>query len=233
MTIENAYCSEDDIYTYLEARAFEVRPRPVPTADVDGPTGTIRLKAHGLTVDDLLTFEVTSGGALPTGITAFATQYPIIVSFDLLRVAASFGGVAQAFASVGSGWGIVVDARRRLHKHAVDAAAVLNQHLTAHGVPVPQDEITGAFPPLLVGLNARMAGRAAVTSLQISNAAYRVAVDRLFAQEEFDRQMLDRLSREGWPVRPTPGAPATQANLAAFWGDASRGWDGGNPGVLP
>lgn len=203
LAIEGAYCTEDDVFKALAAQAFVVRPRPVQPADVDGASGTIRLEAHGLTADDVVTFKGTSGGSLPTGVTAFAPYYPTVVSFDLFKVAATLGGSALTFVAVGSGWGIVVDPRRRIRWHAVDTAAEINQNLTAHDPPIQVDPTTGKYPPILIGLNARMAARAAVTSLQVDNAAYRVAIDRLFAREEMDRTILDEL-RKGWPLNPRP-----------------------------
>lgn len=227
-----SYCTDDDVFTLaLAAQAFVVRPRPVAAADIDAATGTIRLKAHGLTVDDLVGFEVTAGGSLPTGVTAFTPYYPAIISFDLIKLSASLGGPVLTYVSGGSGWGLVVDPRRRIALHRKQTAALINQHLTAYNAPIPVDPVTGEYPPVLVGLNARMTARAAVTSLQVENPAHRAAVDRLFAQEEFDKLMLDRLSRDGWTVNPPPAA-ATPGNLAiSRSASSSSSWGCG--GSLP
>lgn len=228
-----SYATDDDVFACLSAQAFVVRQRPVLPADVDGATGTVRLDAHGLTADDVITFKVTSGGALPTGVTAFAPYYPTPTAFDLFKVAASLGGALMTFASVGSGWGVVVDPLRRIAFHRAQTAALIDQHLMGYTAPIVVDPSTGLYPPVLVGLNARMTARAAVTSLQVENAAFKVAVDRLFAQEEFDNQILDRLSRDGWVLNPAP-KPAQEANLAISESVVSpRGWDGRCPGRLP
>lgn len=194
-----AYATRDDVYLLgLAAQAFVVRPRPVLPADVDLATGTIRLKAHGLTSADVLSLEVTGGGSLPTGLSAFVALSPVVVTSDLFRIAGF-----NSYASAGNGWGVVVDPGRRLDAHLVETAAEIDEHLTAHEPPILVDPLTGKFPQILVGLNARMAARAAVTSLQIENAQYKVAVDRLVAREEFDKLILADW-KEGKPVHPVP-----------------------------
>ncbi len=73
------------------------------------------------------------------------------------------------------------------------------------------DPVTGSYPHVVIGIVARMAARSAVTSLQIENAAYRVATDRLFAMQAADDQMLTDW-KAGKPIQPlaidqTPGSP--------------------------
>lgn len=223
-----AYCTVDDVFANLSAQAFVARGRPVLASDVDGATGVIRLKAHGLTDDDVITFEVTTGGSLPTAVSAFAPYYPTVTAFDLFNVSATPGGAVLAFASVGSGWAVAIDPLRRIRWHMEQEASILDQHLTGHAVPFEVNAITGKHHPVLVGLNARMAARAAVTSLQVENASYRKPIDRLFAAEEFDKQMLGRLSSLAWPLRPDPTADeSAPANLAVVGTSNvdSRGWD--------
>lgn len=221
-----AYCTDDDVFTLgLAAQAFVVRARPVQAADIDGATGTIRLKAHGLTSADLVTLEVTSGGSLPTGLSAFTAYSPIVVSFDLLQLAETPDGDALTFASGGSGWGLAIDPLRRLRAHALEVSAEIDEHLTAHDVPIQPDPVTGKYPQVLVGLAARMAARAGVNSLQIENPQYKVAVDRLFAREEFDKILLADW-KAGKPVQPRPtdgddvadnGARASSARRPVCW----------------
>lgn len=190
-----AYCTPDEVFALgLPAAAFVTRARPVQPSDVDGPTGRIRLRAHGLADSDVVTFEVTAGGALPTGVSAFTPYTPTVVSFDLFHI-------GLTFASVGSGWAIAVDPLRRITLLAEDVSAQIDEVLTAHAVPL----LPGAtgYPPVVVGVAARMTARAAVNSLQVENAAYRVAIDRLFAAEEFDRLMLTNWIK-GKPVQPAP-----------------------------
>jgi hypothetical protein len=109
----------------------------------------------------------------------------------------------NSFASAGTGWSVSLDPGRRLDAHLAETAAEIDEHLTAETPPIQVDPITGRYPQVLVGLNARMAARAAVISLQIENAAYRKAVDRLFEREKQDLVMLDNW-RKGKPLNPRP-----------------------------
>jgi hypothetical protein len=223
-----AYCTTDEIFTLgLSAQAFVSRPR-VPDA-VSAASATIRIKAHGLTVDDVITFEAVSGGQLPTGISGFTPYYPIPLSADLLHVATTPSGTPIAsWASAGAGWGVCVDPLRRLAAHAVEVSAEIDEHLTAHDPPILVDPVTGKYPQVLVGLSARMAARAAVTSLQIENAQYRVAVDRLMAREAQDLEILAAW-KAGKPIQPRPTDEDDLANNAARAGYGRRpaGWDRG------
>jgi hypothetical protein len=198
-----AYCTRQDVYLLgLSTQAFVSRPRPFDA--VDATTATVRLKAHGLSSLDIITFEVTAGGALPTGISAFAPYYPYVVTSDLLRISTTAGGSPIAsWVTAGSGWGIAIDPGRRLDANIVATAAEIDEHLTAHEPPIQVDPVTGLYPQILVAVNARMAARATVPSLQIENAAYRVQADRLIAMEAFDRQVLADW-KKGKPVHPNP-----------------------------
>jgi hypothetical protein len=192
-----AYCTRDEVYLLgLSAQAFVSRPRPFDA--VDATTATIRLKAHGLSSLDSVTFEVTSGGSLPSSISAFTVYTPVVVSTDLFRLA----GISS-WVSAGSGWGVSVDHGRRLDAHILETAAEIDEHLTAHLPPIKPDPVTGLFPQILIGLNARMAARAAVLSLQIENPAYRAAIDRLMIREAFDKEILAAW-KAGKPVQPRP-----------------------------
>jgi hypothetical protein len=187
-----AYCTLDNVFLLgLSAGAFVTRPRPFDA--IDAASGTIRMKAHGLSALDLVTFEVTSGGALPTAVSAFTPYAPVIVSFDLIKIT----GFAS-YVSGGSGWGLAIDPTRRLQAHILEVSAEIDEHLTADAVPLVEP-----FPQVVIGLAARMAARAAVNSLQIENAQYRVAVDRLIAREAMDREMLAAW-KSGKPINPRP-----------------------------
>jgi hypothetical protein len=186
------YCTLDEVYLLgLSAQAFVTRARPYDA--VNAATATIRLKAHGLSALDVVTFEVTGGGALPTGVSAFVAYTPIVVSSDLFQIT----GFAS-WASAGSGWGIAVDPARRLAAHILEVSAEIDEHLTADEPP-----LTAPYPRVVVGLAARMVARAAVLSLQVENAAYRVAVDRLFERQTRDQEMLDAW-KAGKPINPRP-----------------------------
>jgi hypothetical protein len=224
------YATRDDVYLLgLSAQAFIALARPFDAVDLN--TATVSLKAHGFSVDDLITFEVSDGGELPTDIAVATLYYPIPVSFDLFRVATSFGGTpVSGWVSEGSGWGIVLDPGRRLDKHLLDAAARIDEHLTAHDPPIQRDPNTGLYPTVLVGLNARMAARAAAISLQFENAEFRVATERLFALEERDEKMLADW-KAGKPLQPRPTDLNTIADNSAR---AASGRDPipWNPGVI-
>jgi hypothetical protein len=210
------YCTAADVFSLgLSAQAFVTKPRPFDA--VDGPTATIRLTAHGLTTGDVITFVVTSGGSLPTGVSAFTPYTPVVVSSDLFRIKPVGGSTIASFALTGSGWAVAVDPARRLDAHIVAAAAEIDENLTAEDPPILPDPVTGFFPQTLVALNARMAARAAVTSLQIDNAAYRVAVDRLMAKEASDRKMLDAWLG-GRPLNPRPTDQTSAADNGAMAG---------------
>jgi hypothetical protein len=198
-----AYCTPDEVFALaLSAQAFATRARPVQPSDVDGPSGRIRLRAHGLSDDDVVTFEVTPGGALPSGVSAFTPYNPTVLSFDLFHV-------GMTFVSVGSGWGVTVDPLRRITLIANDVMGQIDEMMTAHATP-----LSPPYPPVLVGVAARMTARAAVNSLQVENPAYRVAIDRLFAQEEFDKLILANWLK-GKPVQPAPADSTTAADNGA------------------
>jgi hypothetical protein len=200
-----AYAVRDDVFLLaLSAQAFVVLPRPVADDAIDAASATIRLEAHGLATTDVITFRVTDGGTLPTGISAFTPYYPIPVTSDLFRVATSPNGTPIAsWVSGGTGWSIVVDSGRRIDAHLEETAAEIDEHLTAHDPPILVDPITHKFPQVLIGMNARMAARAAVLSLELENDAYRVAKDRLIEREEVDKVILADW-KGGKPIQPRP-----------------------------
>ncbi len=226
-----AYSTLDDVFLLgLSAQAFVVLARPFDA--VDAASATIRLKAHGLTVNDVITFEVTEGGALPTGLSAFTPYYPIPVTADLFRVATTPSGTPIAsWVDAGSGWSVGIDTSRRIQAHNEECAAEIDEHLTAHKPPIQPDPITGKYPQVLVGLNARMTARAAIISLAIENDAYRVPRDRLMEREEADKKMLADWEA-GKPIqpRPTDETPAVAEN--SMRASAGTPIDWRNCGVL-
>jgi hypothetical protein len=203
-----SYATRDDVYLLgLSAQAFVVLPRPFDA--VDAASATIRLRAHGLSALDVITFEKSSGGTLPTGITEFQAYTAVPLTADLFRVALN-GVLITSWASGGEGWGITVDPGRRLDAQLEAMAAEIDEDLTAHDPPIKRDPTTLKYPQVLVSLNARMAARAAMISLELENEAYGVARDRLVEREEADNAM--RLAwRNGKPIQPRP----TDENLVA------------------
>lgn len=197
------YCTRDDVFLLgLGAQAFVVRARPVESGAVDIATGVIRLKAHGLSDDDTVTTEVTTGGTLATTLSAFTAYGVAVVSFDLFRLTLN-GTPITSYVSAGSGWGIAVDPLRRIDRHILDAAGIINDKMTAYDPPFEVDPITGLYPPVIVGTNARLAAVNAATTLQFDNAQARVATDRLEAMLERDWVNLETYLK-GRPVNPGP-----------------------------
>ncbi len=221
-----AYASRDETFLLgLSAQAFVVRPRPVGTGGVpvltefNPSTGVIRLVGHGLSTADIVYLDCVGGGSLPGGATALTLYYPLPMSGDLFRIAAAPEGPALAFTTQGAGWSVAIDPYRRIDEHREERSRHIDEHLTAHrGGPIEVDPVTGKYPGVLVGICARMAARSAVTSLQIENAAYRVAVDRLFALEADDKViLLDWKNGKG--IYPTP----VDQNTVADNGPRARG----------
>ena len=238
-----AYATRDDVFLLaLSAQAFVARARPVVSRDagsaaVDIATGTIRIRGLGLTAADLVTFEATSGGTLPPELSAFITYTPVPIGGDLYRVAPLNGSTITSFTNVGAGWGIAVDQMRRLDAHLQDAAARIDECLTAETPPIKPDPLTGRYPPVLVGLNARMAARSAVVTMQFEDAAFKVAVDRLFALSAADGDTNPPAQpgsllgdwKMGKPINPRPVDQTTVADNAARagYGRPSAGWGTG------
>ena len=178
-----AYATTSDVYAFLSARAFVVAPSPIVM--VDNATGTIRLQAHGLSSADRVLFSVTSGGFITPELSPFVYYSPIVLGGDLFQVDDG-AGQPILFSADSRGWAVAIDPARRLRAHIDDAAARIDQRLGAHATPLKVDPITGKFPTVIIGLNARMAARSAVTSLQVENPAFRIPMDRLLAQAATD-----------------------------------------------
>jgi hypothetical protein len=84
-TVAIAYATIQEMFRLaLAAPAFVAYARPFDA--VDAATATIRIKGHGLTTGDTVTFEGSPGGQLPTGITEFITYPVTVISADLFRV---------------------------------------------------------------------------------------------------------------------------------------------------
>lgn len=208
-----AYATRDQLFSLaLAAPAFVAYPRPFDA--VDGPTATIRIKGHGLSLSDVITFERSDGGTLPTGLSEWATYYPVPVTADLFRVALASGGTPIAsWANTGAGWGVTVDQYRRLDMHLEEVSAFVDEHLTAHEPPILPDQ-SGNYPWVLVGIVARIAARRAISSLEVENPQYRVPIDRLLATEEADKQLLADW-KAGKPIQPRPEDETSTADNSA------------------
>lgn len=206
-----AYATRDDVFALaLTAKAFVTRAQPVD--DVDTATGLVRLRAHGLTADDVIYLEVTSGGSLPTGLVANQAYGVEPVSFDLLRIVD--GTPVTSYAEGGEGWSVQVDQMRRLDRHLEAAAARIDEHLTAHATP-----LKAPYPVQVVELNARLAARRMVGTLAFENSAYGASVEQLNATVDQDEKLLDRWFN-GRPIHPRPTDQTTTADNGARAGRA-------------
>jgi len=199
-----AYATVLDVYRLaLSAQAFVTRPRPIdPRAgdSLDPATGIFSLIGHGYGGDDRVRLVTVGSGAVPGGAAA-GLPYTVI-PLDYWRFQITLGAGPILFSDAGTGaWGIQLDPEVRLRAHLVDAAARIDECLTAQAPPIERDPITGLYPAVLVGMNARMAARAAVTSLQVENPAFKVPIDRLMAQEKADEVML-MAWKDGRPILP-------------------------------
>jgi hypothetical protein len=191
------YATRDDVFNLgLTARAFVVRGRPVET--VDAASGVIRLPAHGLNDEDRVTLEVTSGGQLPTGLSPAQSYGVEYVEFDLLRLRDDNGDPIGSYAEAGEAWKIAVDPLRRLDRHLEAAAARIDESLTAHTPPLAKP-----YPIHVIEMNARLAARRMLTTLQFENSEYGQAADELNATRAEDVEQL-RIWSRGKPLHPRP-----------------------------
>lgn len=195
------YATRDDVFLLaLAAPAFVALARPFD--DVDPSSGIIRIKAHGFSDQDLLTLECPSGGTMPGNLNALQVYRARPLSGDLFQIASMDGELIDYFVDAGLGWAVNVDMCRRLDVNLKERAGFIDDHLTAHQPPIPPDE-KGEYPPVLVGMNARLAARQTMNSAEFMNAAYKTAFDRLFAGEQADSQVLKDW-KEGKPIQPRP-----------------------------
>src|SRR5690606_9991887 len=108
-----------------------------------------------------------------------------------------------------------------LDRHLEAAAARINEHLVAHTPP-----LAPPYPLQVVEINARLAARRMLTTLQFDNAAFRVSAEQLRDTSDLDEEQLQRWLR-GKPVHPpaddqTPGvsdnsARATSSRAPSPW----------------
>ncbi len=218
------YAILQDVYDLgLTAQAFVVRPRSldVRAGDaLDFATGTFRLLAHGLTATDLVHLVLLGAGTVPAGATANTPYSPLPLDFYRFRLAAAPDGSALTYSTAGTGaWAIQLDPERRLQRHIDDAAARIDECLTAQRPPLLVDPTTGKYPTQIIGLNARMAARSSYPTLQFENAAFRTATDRIFAMEKADDLTLADW-KAGKPLNPT----VTDQNMVPD--DAARATNG-------
>ncbi len=224
-----SYATLDETYNLaLTARAFVVGASKIDACEVD--TGKILLPSHGCSSADLLRFSCTSGGSLPPELDAFTYYSPIIVGGDVFQVNDG-SGAPIIFTADPRGWSVIVDPVRRLTMHLRDAFGRINNCITAHETPIKVDPITGLYPPILVGMNARVGARSCVTSLQLENAQYKSALDRLFKLEMSDESTLAEW-KDGKPILPKPTDQTSTPEMGAVttFGRRASSWSTGRVG---
>jgi hypothetical protein len=210
-----AYATRTDVYKLaLRAQAFVCAPRVI--VEVDDDAGTLTLPGHGLSDDDPVRLSLdgaessiigTADPALPGGLSASTLYYaqPVADSSDLFKLSTSVGGSPIAsFTDAGAGtFGLVVDHGPALDACLVATAAIIDEHLTAHEPPIQVDPDTGVYPPILVEVNAVLAGIKMLRVHGLQNPLYRDAASDLLGREKFYDGILATWLA-GKPVQPRP-----------------------------
>jgi hypothetical protein len=225
----SSYATLQDVYDLgFTARAFVVVPRPVDPRAGDGldyTTGIFRFAGHGYTADDLVEFLLIGAGSIPGGASAGVPYAPAPIDFFRFRL--TIGGTPLTLTSNGSGWSLQINPERRLQRHLNDAAARINNALTAYATPLTVDPATGRYPARVVGINARMAARSAIPTLQFENAAFRQAADVVRSMEAADEATLAEWTM-GKPINP---AASDQTSVADDAMRASNRYNAPRPRV--
>ena len=90
----------------VSVAASGTKTLPLGTVTISNASpAVVTYTAHGLAAGDTVTFSVTSGGSLPTGLTAGTTYYVIAAGLgaNVFEVSATSGGAAINTGSAGSG----------------------------------------------------------------------------------------------------------------------------------
>ena len=217
-----SYATRQEMFLLaLAAPAFVAYARPPET--VYPSSATIRIKGHGFSANDPFTFEVADEvGSLPTSVSETAVYYASPITSDLFRVCTVAGGTPIAsWADPGESWGIVVDPGPRLDAILTERSAFIDEHLTAHECPIQVDPITGKYPPVLIGMCARLSARQAIASLSVLNQQYKEPIDRLLASEAVDAEIL-KAWKGGKPINPRPTDETTGTAENAARAQSSR-----------
>ena len=97
------YATDADVYRQGIPSGALLKPARV-AASADATGNTITLGAHGLELDDPITFVVDEGGVLPAPLTVATVYYaiPVSGSDSLFQVAATSGGAAVNLTTAGT-----------------------------------------------------------------------------------------------------------------------------------
>jgi hypothetical protein len=238
-----SYAAFQDVYDLgFTARAFVVVPRAWNTdngrsgdaIDTTGGTGVIRMAGHGYASTDLVEFVLVTasavpgtGGTLPTGAPSGVLLTPAPV--DFFRFKLYNGASLVTYTTTGGGWGLQIDPERRLQRHLDDAASRIDRALVAQRPPILVDPRTGKYPPEVIGINARLAARSAVTTLAFEAAEFREARDRVEAMRAADEKMLEEwaMGKPLWPQALDQDtvadfSPRTNGSPPVGWGAPCR-----------
>lgn len=229
-----AYATRSNVYALgLPPASFVRAPRTVEA--VDASTDTFTIRGHGLDSGRALTFALqgsptpvlgVTASALPAGLSASVVYYALPLSGDLFQVSLTDGGAAVAITDVGTGiFGVAVDFAADLDAQLESTAGDIDIACAAHGTPFTADS-SGAYPPWLVALNARLAAADSLVVFGLQNPLYDAAAKRILDRVEKDRTDMDWW-KKGAPI---PGMSARDATPtvaeagAVGWSLASRGW---------
>lgn len=238
MAVEE-YCTIADVYALgLPAQAFSAAARPLD--GVDPTSGIITLYGHGLSADSPVRFAVESSSiagatpaALPGGLVVGVTYYaqPVDDSADTFRVSASAGGATiNSFSSEPVGlWSLVVDPRPRLLASIRDRSSYVAARSIAYKTPFVQ--VDGAYPPVLVGLVARMTARDCMTITGAQNPLYAGSAKLVMDRAGEDAALLIDASNGKLVFGPiVDSTPTIVEGGAVSWSTATDG--GGSPDWL-
>lgn len=180
-------------------------------------TDTIELNEHGFETDDPILLRAADGGTLSAPLVAGTTYYVKKLTDATFQVAATAGGAAIDLSTDGASMIVTaplpVDRLLRLYSRWVDDL------LPAHAVPLEPDT-DGSFPDVIVGVVARLTGKALLNmdgkSSEIVNQAETAAM-----------AMIDRWSK-AVPVRdPRITASTNKAVVASAATSSESGWGSG------
>lgn len=192
-----AYCTRADVYALgLPPEVFARPARSV--GQVIPSSGTIVLRAHGLSTDAPISLSLLStssipgspAAALPGGLSAGVSYYVQPIGSDSFQLATTAGGTPIAsFTDAGVGvLGILVDHGPYLDACIEDFARMIEAHLTAHRGPI-------VVSPVLTGINARGAADSYVGAHGAGNAILRQAYDQAGIAR---RRILDDRMLTAW-----------------------------------
>lgn len=219
MTAATLYCAVTDLYRYGYRPGALANPART-IAEVSAATELLSLDDHGFADGDALVFRVEDGGEMPAPLVAGTTYYARDTSGgSTFSVAATDGGVAINITDAGSNVLVSTSIVPTIEAVIEKYSRLWDSYCIADSVPYEE----GAVPTLA---KASVAEAAAAAMLEIQGQASEIQQRKL---ERVEKEFA-RLAR-GAPLRDSVGTPP--ANLAAFWSETSRGWDGGTPGSLP